>query len=354
MPDAAPPAPADPASPAAPLRLPTEPVDFRAIVDAAPDLVTVIDATGRVVWDNPAVEEVLGYPQGSLVGRTAFELIHPHDYGGAVALLAELAGGVRPSATLSARFRRADGEWCRLHASGRLLRRAGGEVRIVVSSRVEAPALEEAAAPEVATALAEARVEVVERLARAAEFRDDDTGRHLRRVGELAAAVARRMGLPEEEVAVLGRAAPLHDVGKIAIPDAILRKPGPLDPEETAVMRTHTLLGARILEGGGSALVRSAEAIALSHHERWDGAGYPWRLAAEEIPLSARIVSLVDFFDALTHDRPYRRAWPVPRVAALVRDEAGTRFDPAVVAAFLEELTGGAAEAGDQNARVGG
>ena len=319
----------------------TEPLDFRALAESTPDLVTVIDGSGRVVWDNGAVEEVLGFRQGELVGRSAFELIHPHDYAGAVALLAELAAGARRTATLAARFRRADGVWCRIVAGGRRLGGAGGSVRIVVSSRLEAGAAgaEADAGGGLPEALEQARVEVVERLARAAEFRDDETGRHLRRVGELAASVGRQMGLGTREVALLERAAPLHDVGKIAIPDAILRKPGPLDPEEAAVMRTHTLLGARILEGGGSELIRTAEAIALSHHERWDGRGYPWRLAAEEIPLPARIVALVDVFDALTHDRPYRPAWAPDAVRTLIRHECGGQFDPEVVEAFLGEET---------------
>ena len=323
---------ADSLDSAAPAALP----DYRALVESSPDLITLLDAAGHVLWDNGAVTEVLGYGQGELVGRSAFELIHPHDYAGAVSLLAELAGGRRRSASLAARFRRRDGEWCRLRACGRVVPGDDAPLRIVVSSRLEGA---EARGEDPATGgtLEEARLEVVERLARAAEFRDDDTGRHLRRVGELAFQVAARLGLGADEVAVLRRASPLHDVGKIGIPDAILRKPGPLDPEEEAVMRTHTLLGARILEGGASPLIRAAEAIALSHHERWDGRGYPWRLAEEEIPLGARIVSLVDFYDALTHDRPYRAAWEPRRVLDLIREESGRRFDPAVVRAFLAE-----------------
>lgn len=310
--------------------------DFRGVVESAADLLTVIDAEGRVLYENQVVEELLGYPQGALVGRSAFELIHPSDFAAAVSLLAELAAGRRASATIASRFRRADGAWCVLRSTGRIMRTEGGAPRIVVTSR-EAEAVPGGGSLAAAEAeeLEEARVEVVERLARAAEFRDDDTGRHLRRVGELSAALAAGMGLPSQQVEILHRAAPLHDVGKIGIPDAILRKPGPLDPAEEEVMRTHPLLGARILEGGRTPLIRSAEAIALSHHERWDGRGYPWRVAGNEIPLPARIVSLVDFYDALTHDRPYRRAWDPARVLELIREESGARFDPAVVRAFL-------------------
>lgn len=313
--------------------------DFRALVEASGDLLTVLDGAGRILYDNPAVEDLLGYRQGELVGRSAFELIHPSDYAAAVSMLAELAAGTRRAGALVFRYRARSGGWRWLESRGRVAAGVQGDARIVVTSREhpdaggDEPTGEGGAG---ADELEEARVEVVERLARAAEFRDDDTGQHLRRVGELAHALGRRVGLPGSEVGILRRAAPLHDVGKIGIPDAILRKPGPLLPAEEEVMRTHPLLGARILEGGASALVQAAEAIALSHHERWDGRGYPWRLAGEEIPLSARIVSLVDFYDALTHDRPYRRAWEPRRVVELIRGESGTRFQPELATAFVE------------------
>lgn len=312
--------------------------DFRGIVEASPDLLTVIDTGGRILYDNPVVEEILGYHQGELVGRSAFELIHRGDYAAAVSLLAELAAGRTMAGTLSFRFRHAAGEWCLLNSSGRVVRPATGLTCIVVTSRLAADRAAGDLTPsgEGTAELEGTRVEVVERLARAAEFRDDDTGQHLRRVGELSAALAARMRLPALQVEILRRAAPLHDVGKIGIPDSILLKPGPLLPAEEEVMRTHPLLGARILEGGASSLIRVAEAIALSHHERWDGRGYPWRIAGDEIPLPARIVSLVDFFDALTHDRPYRRAWDPPHVLDLIRQESGVRFDPEVVRAFLQ------------------
>lgn len=317
---------------------PAPPLDYQGIVEASTDLLTVIDLSGRILYDNPAVEEILGYAQGALAGRSAFEFIPRGDYPVAVSLLSELAAGRRRSGALSFRFRRADGEWCVLQARGRIARTAGGDAVIVVASR---PGEEGWGGRGVEPAeLEDARVEVVERLARAAEFRDDDTGQHLRRVGELSGALAARIGLPATEVEIVRRAAPLHDVGKIGIPDAILLKPGPLLPHEEEVMRTHPLLGARILSGGASALIQAAEQIALSHHERWDGCGYPWRIAGEEIPLPARIVALVDFFDALTHDRPYRRAWKRAQVLELIAEESGTRFDPEVAAAFLSASGG--------------
>ena len=184
-------------------------------------------------------------------------------------------------------------------------------------------------------ALQETEIEVLERLAAAAEFRDDDTGQHTHRVGDLAARLGAAVGLPEEEVELLRRAAPLHDVGKIGIPDRVLLKPGKLTPQEFEIMKTHTLVGARLLGGGRSTLVRMAERIARSHHERWDGQGYPDGLAGEAIPIEARIVSIVDVIDALSHARPYREAWPVDKVLALIRAGRGTHFDPQLTDALL-------------------
>jgi len=180
-----------------------------------------------------------------------------------------------------------------------------------------------------------AHLEVLERLARAGEFRDGETGQHTRRVGELAARLARALGRPDEEVEMLRVTAPLHDIGKIGIPDAVLLKPGRLTPAERARMETHTARGAAILAQGGSPVVRMAERIARAHHERWDGGGYPARLAGEAIPLEARIVAVADVVDALSSDRPYRAALPPAAVRAHVAGEAGRHFDPEVVRAFL-------------------
>jgi putative two-component system response regulator len=184
-------------------------------------------------------------------------------------------------------------------------------------------------------ALEDAQTEVLERLAAAGEFRDDDTGQHTRRVGDGAARLASALGLSAPQIELIRRAAPLHDVGKIGIPDHVLLKPGRLTPEELAVMQTHTTLGARMLAGGNTELVQMAERIALCHHERWDGTGYPRGLAGDAIPLEARLVAVVDVYDALTSDRPYRRAWEVSKVRAHIEEGAGGHFDPLVVAAFL-------------------
>jgi putative two-component system response regulator len=183
--------------------------------------------------------------------------------------------------------------------------------------------------------LEDSRREAIEKLALAAEFRDDDTGRHTRRVGELAAALAQTLRLDPDEVELIARAAPLHDVGKIAIPDQILLKAGRLTPEEERIMRTHTEVGGRLLGRSRSPLLQTAADIAWTHHERWDGKGYPRGLERIEIPLAGRIVALADVYDALTHDRPYRPAYTEEVVLRVIDEQRGQHFDPDVVIAFF-------------------
>jgi putative two-component system response regulator len=179
------------------------------------------------------------------------------------------------------------------------------------------------------------QLELLQRLAAAGEYRDDDTGQHTYRVANVAIILARTAGQGAEDVDLIGRAAPLHDLGKIGIPDAVLLKPGRLTAEELEVMRGHAVIGARMLEGGRSAGIRLAETIARSHHERWDGTGYPQGLSNEAIPLPARIVALADVFDALTHARPYRPAWSVGDTLAEISRLRGTQFDPELTELFL-------------------
>jgi CHASE2 domain-containing sensor protein len=184
-------------------------------------------------------------------------------------------------------------------------------------------------------ALKGAQLEVLQRLAQAAEFRDAGTGAHVSRIGVLAEKVARQLGLSEEECELLLHAAPLHDVGKVGVPDRILLKPGALDPDEWLVMQSHTLIGARILAGSDSPVVQLAEEIALTHHERWDGGGYPNRLRGEQIPLGGRICAVVDVFDALRSERPYKPAWSLEDTLEELRRQRGRHFDPQALDAFL-------------------
>jgi len=179
-----------------------------------------------------------------------------------------------------------------------------------------------------------AQFEIIERLAKAAEFRDDNTGQHTERVGQMAALMAKQIGLPESQVSLIRRAAPLHDVGKIGIPDKILLKPGKLTGDEFALVKTHTTIGARILSGSRFPILRLAEEIAFSHHERWDGEGYA-RIPGDSIPLPGRIVAIADVFDALTQRRPYKDAWPVDKAIDEIEQQRGRQFDPKLVEAFL-------------------
>jgi putative two-component system response regulator len=182
--------------------------------------------------------------------------------------------------------------------------------------------------------LERARLELLERLALAAEYRDDNTQEHAQRVGRTAALLGRAMGMSDADAEVLLRAAPLHDIGKIGVPDAILLKTALLTPEEFAVMRMHTTIGAQILSGSEFPLLQTAERIAASHHERWDGAGYPLGLAGEQTPLAGRLVAVADVFDALVQERPYKPAWTLERATEEILSLSGSHFDPDVVAAF--------------------
>ncbi|MFW6090144.1 MAG: HD-GYP domain-containing protein [Gemmatimonadota bacterium] len=181
-----------------------------------------------------------------------------------------------------------------------------------------------------------AEVDVAERLAFVAEFRDYFGGNHTQRVGRIAALIARALELPREEVDVIRRAAPLHDIGKIAIPDAILLKPGSLSLDEMDLMKTHTVLGAKMLAGSSSRILQVAEEIALYHHENWDGTGYTPGLEGDSIPLVGRIVAVADVWDALVHERPYKQKWQVDEALAWIEQQSGKKFDPDVVEAFLD------------------
>ena len=189
--------------------------------------------------------------------------------------------------------------------------------------------------------LEESRQEALEHLARAAEFRDDVTGQHTYRVGRLAAATAAELGWDDVACSLMFAAAPLHDIGKIGIPDTILLKKGPLTPEEFDVMKRHTTIGAAILAGSRAPVFVLAHEIVLTHHERWDGTGYPAGLAGGAIPMAGRIVCAADVDDALPHERPYKHAMPAADALDLINEDSGRHFDPAVVAALNRALAGG-------------
>lgn len=193
-------------------------------------------------------------------------------------------------------------------------------------------------AEEVATATAtivERERETILRLSRAAEYRDPETGSHILRMAHYSRLIAVTLGLPEEERQLIFEAAPMHDIGKVGIPDLILLKPGRLSPEEFEVMKRHAAIGHEILRDSSSTILDAAAMIALTHHEKFDGSGYPKGLAGSDIPLHGRIVAVADVFDALTSERPYKKAWDMDKAAEFVRDQAGLHFDPTCVDAFF-------------------
>ena len=182
------------------------------------------------------------------------------------------------------------------------------------------------------------REEIALRLIAASEHRDHETGSHVRRIGLYAAEMARLLGWDGDRVETIRAAAPMHDIGKIGVPDAILQKPGALTDEEWVSMRRHTSMGATILKGSTVPFIQMGARIAIGHHEKWDGTGYPKGLAAEAIPLEARITTLVDVFDAASNRRHYKESWPEEEVVALIRRGSGVHFDPALVDLFLANL----------------
>jgi putative two-component system response regulator len=174
----------------------------------------------------------------------------------------------------------------------------------------------------------------------AAEYRDEETGYHILRMSHISVLLARAAGWNEAACELLLNASPMHDIGKIGIPDAILLKPGKFEPQEWEIMKTHAAIGGKLLDGDGSDLMRMAREIALSHHEKWDGSGYPNGLSGDAIPQAGRIAALADVFDALTSARPYKKAWTIEAAVNLIGENRGKHFDPQLVALFMHELPG--------------
>ncbi|WP_235693030.1 PAS domain S-box protein [Deinococcus aquaedulcis] len=319
---------------------------LRAVVDTVPEAIFVKDRQERYVMINAAGAGLIGRPADEILGHTDQEL-----FPAATALHSgqqdRLVLDTGQTAQYEVTDQLTDGRVRSFLSTKSAYHDAQGEVRGLIGSAIDltdrkalAAQLEEQNAQLAAHVQARtqeleaAQLEMLERLARAAEHRDEDTGEHVHRVARAAAGIASQLGLGPETVALLERAAPLHDVGKIGVPDAILLKPGRLTPEEFDIVKTHTTIGASLLDDSRSVLMQAAQTIALTHHERWDGAGYPQGLRGEAIPLLGRIVAVADVYDALTSERPYKRAWTHEAAVAELRAQAGRQFDPQVVAAF--------------------
>lgn len=309
--------------------------------DLSLDLLAVADLEGRFLRVNPAWTRVLGYHEAELCSRPYFDFLHPDDLAATQEAAARLETDQATVMRFRNRYRHADGsyrwlEWASRTFGDRIYAAARDVTETVEAEQALAgqAQLLERQVRERTAQLEAAHAETLERLARAAEYRDDDTRLHTERVGTLAAALAAELGWGRADVELMRQAAPLHDIGKLGIPDRVLLKRGRLGPEERELMRGHVQIGIAILAGSTSPVLRLAEEIVRSHHEWWDGSGHPHGLAGEEIPLSGRIVALADVYDALTHARPYKQSWPAERAVAEIRRLAGAQFDPQVVDAF--------------------
>jgi PAS domain S-box-containing protein len=297
---------------------------LRTVVAGAPIVLWAVDRAGVFTLSDGAGLRSLGLEPGQMVGRSAFEV-----YADVPEMVEHIRRALRGE-EFAATVEVADAIFESHFAP---LRDDGGRVVGVIG--VSTDVTERVSAER---ALRRAREETIQRLARAVEVRSAETGGHIERMGRFCELIARRLGLDAEQVELIRVAAPMHDVGKIAVPDSVLLKPGPLNSAERAVMETHAQIGHELLAGSGEELPELAATITWTHHERFDGTGYPRGLEGEGIPLEGRIAAVGDVFDALTHDRVYRPAMAVEEAVDLMRRASGAHFDPEVLDCFLEAM----------------
>lgn len=318
---------------------------IQAAIDRAPVAIFVKDLERCYLLANRITHEMLGLQPGEVIGRTDADVVSPETEQlireGDMRVLRDeepcereatmkLAGQERTFLTV--RFPYLDKE-------GNLAGLIGVATDITAQREAERLQRNLAAAQERSIEeLCSSRQETVERLARAIEPYGDESGAHVDRVSRIASYLGSQLGLDDEQILLLKAAAPMHDVGMITVPEEILRKPGKLTLEERKVMERHTEVGHQILAGSESELLQMAARIALTHHEWFDGSGYPRRLAGEEIPIEGRIVAVADVFDTLLSDRPYRPAMSVEEAVETICEGRGTQFDPEVVEALVDQL----------------
>jgi PAS domain S-box-containing protein len=303
-----------------------EPAGF----DAAPLGMLVAEPVElRLIRVNDSLCSILGRSREALLGLRVSDLTHPADRAEVAEKQQALISGALDTYETEKRYLCPDGSavWAAVFVTA--VHNPDGSVRAFSTHVLDITDRRHRAA-EVQTA----RVESLRRLTVASEYRDNETYEHTERVGAISVKLGRATGMTEPQLDLLRQAAPLHDIGKVGISDLILLKPGRLTAEERRVMERHTLIGADILSGGESSVLKMAEAIALTHHEWWDGNGYPNQLAGETVPQVGRIVAVADVFDALTHERPYKAAWSVDRAVMHICTGSGSQFDPGVVSAF--------------------
>lgn len=314
------------------------------------DLMATASFDGYFLRVNPAFERTLGYRAAELVARPFLDFVHPDDRAATLAAVASQTEAGRQVLNFQNRYRAKDGSYRWLEWTSRPDKRAK---HLIAGARdvtdrheleerdrnhqqlLERAVWERTEELRQRTAdLEEAWHETLRRLAFVAEHRDNESRAHTERVGHTAALIAAELGLGPRDAAMIGEAALLHDVGKVGVSDTVLFKAGALDADEVQQMREHARVGAAILSGSNSEVLKTAEEIAEAHHEWWDGNGYPAALAGNEIPLTARIVAVADVFDALTHERPYKLAWHFEDAVAEIHRLSGSQFDPQVVEAF--------------------
>lgn len=312
--------------------------------DASRELLATVDLLGRFVRVNPAWTRTLGHSAESMRSRALIEFVHRDERAGVRTEIDATAHGSRAGIESRNRFRAADGKyrWLAWEVSAlrsdpvmQVVARDITEQRMAQQQLANSAKSLETQIVERTHELDHARAETLQLLSCVVEHRDDQTFQHTESVGLIAAQIAARLGLRAEQVRRLREAAGLHDIGKIALPDRVLLKPGSLSAEEQRVMETHAALGARLLSRSSSPVLQMAAVIAATHHEWWNGSGYPSGLAGERIPLVGRVVAVADVFDALTHERPRIPACPISEAIARIRRASGSQFDPRVVAAFL-------------------
>jgi PAS domain S-box-containing protein len=325
---------------------------FRTLVEHVADPIFLVDLdTEQCIYVSPAVRALLGRDADELIGRPLTEFVHPDDRSKVVARSAARSRGKTPRNTLT-RMSHNDGQWIWVQSiASPVLQVDGRDSTVFTVTSASERALAEAGLRAARLRLRHLLSQInlanehfenpdgsydltVETLAAALELRDDETGRHTRRVADLAMALTRVLEPTLADDPELRYGFLLHDIGKIGIPDAILLKKGPLTVREMRTLEMHTTLGEHLL-GRFPFLSEVAHDVVAYHHERWDGSGYPWGLTADEIPIAARIFAVVDAYDAMTCDRPYREAMSAMQAIAEIELCAGTQFDPDVVAAFL-------------------
>jgi PAS domain S-box-containing protein len=320
------------------------------LFEMAIDLLAVADADGRFTALNRSWQQTLGWTREEMMQVPLLEFVHVDDRQATLAAIQRTTEAGFELHNFENRYRCRDGSyrWLSWRAStdGVLWYAVARDItegkarevqQLEQMSRMRAMLVERTReSRSSAGALEIAETEIVRRLSMAVEWRDDDTGSHIDRVSRLSGLLAQRAGLEPELWEPMRFASPLHDAGKVAIPDAILLKPGKLTPEERAVMQTHAQLGYELLRGSASGILELASTIAWTHHEKFDGSGYPRGLVGEDIPIEGRIVAIADVYDALTSDRVYRPAFPVSTALAMMAADRGTHFDPGLLDAFFD------------------